>query len=127
MSVSFTNAGLHAIKSFAERAGIAAVPARDGSYSFTFERSGTLSFVPSENGDGLIIFLMRTPPYPDSRRELKALQLAGDDRPTGRSLHAGVTQDGAIIVSFVLDNSDVDVPTVLACIDRLISVQDELG
>ncbi|MGV6871589.1 CesT family type III secretion system chaperone [Pseudochelatococcus sp. B33] len=127
MAVSFTNASLHAIESFAERAGIVAIPARDGTFSFTFERSGTLSFVPTDDSEQLIIFMKRTPRYPDPDRELKALKLAGDDRSTRRTLHAGVTAEGAIVLSFVLDNSDIDVPTVLACIDRLISAQDELG
>lgn len=127
MAVSFSNASLYAIESFAQRAGIAAVPAGDGTFSFTFERSGTLSFMPGEQQDQLVIFMARTPRYPDAERDLKALKLAGDDRHTGRTLYAGVTADGAIVLSFVLDNSEIDVPTVLACVDRLISAQDELG
>lgn len=127
MAVSFSNASLHAIRSFAERAGIVAIPARDGTFSFAFERSGMLSFVPSEDGEQLLIFMMRTPSYPDPEREIKMLQLAGDDRFTGRPLHAGLTPEGAIVLSFVLDNSNVDVPTILTCVDRLIGAQDELG
>lgn len=127
MAAVFSNASLHAIESFAERTGITPVPARDGTFSFSFERSGILSFVPADNGDKLIVFMMRTPRYPDPDREQKALAIAGEDRYTGHTLHAGVTADGAIVLSFVLDSNAIDVPTVLACIDRLVNAQDEVG
>lgn len=127
MAVSFSNASLHAIETFAARTGVAAVAAQDGSYSFAFERSGILSFIPSEDGRRLILCMIRKPPYPDPARELRALALAGDDRQTGLTLLAGATAEGALALSFVLHDDEIDVPTVLACIDRLIDAQDEVG
>lgn len=118
---SFSSASLHAIETFASRIGISAIPASDGTFSFRLEQSGDLSFMPSVDGKRLIISLVKMQAYSDSMREFRALSMAGVDPVTGFNLYAGMTINGAIVLSFALNDDEIDTPTVERCIEYLIS------
>lgn len=122
----FSNASLHAIETFASRIGIPAVPASDGTFSFRFQQSGDLSFLPSIDGRRLIISLVQGQNYSNPVRELRALSAAGADPVTGHNLYAGMTANGAIVLSFALNDAEIDIPTVQRCVDYLISTHAKL-
>lgn len=126
MTITFSSTGLHAITDFAARAGLSAMPAQDGTFAFRFARSGDLTFLPSMDGTRLIVSLLRTPAFEDPDKELRALQTAGPDLATGLFLHAGLTAGGAIVLSFMLEDHEIDAPRIERCVDRLIEAHNRL-
>src|SRR5262245_23680644 len=99
---TLTAASLYAIEQFATSIGLAASPARDGSFSFVFERSGTLSLTPSADGSRVLLSLARQPLRVDLAIEQQALQRAGLDATSSRFLHAGLAGDGSIVLAVSL-------------------------
>lgn len=126
MTVMFSSASLHAIETFASRIGVPAIPASDGTYSFRFEQSGDLSFMPSLDGKRLVISLVQAQAYADSAREARALSAAGADPVTGYFLYAGMSSEGAIVFSFILNDYEIDTPSVERCINNLINAHARL-
>ena len=124
---SFSNSALMAISSFAGSLGLTANPARDGSFTFVFERSGTFSLTPSDDGNQALVSLARIPVRTDAAMERRALARAGLNPTTSRFLHAGLATDGSIVFSMALHDTDLDLPTLESCLGELVSAHAEIG
>ena len=83
----FSTAAQRAVEDFATNVGLDATPAPDGSYGFELSRSGTLSLMPSDSGDRIIISLARVPYRSDIATERRVLELAGLDQTTSMFVH----------------------------------------
>ena len=115
----FSRISQQAIASFAGQLGLPAVPARDGSYSFVFEQTGTLTLTSSRDGARVLVSLARRPARLDSELLGAALARAGLDDAMGRVLHAGLASDDSIVFSLSLDEAECDLPTLDACLQTL--------
>lgn len=118
---------LRTIEEFAVRMGMHAQPGRDGSVSFEYEQSGTLSFTPSLDSWRLIVSLTKPIPHQNDRHERNALLNAGPDVATGLQLHAGIAGDGRIVLAFSLEEGEAEISLIERCVTRLIEVQQRLG
>src|SRR5262245_40109617 len=113
------------IEGFSESLGLPALTARDGSYSFQFQRSGVLTITPARDGR-TIVSLERRPERLDGDA-LKRFFLAADIDPTSnRALHAGLSNDGSLIYAVDFDRDDFTVPALHACLSSLIEAHDAL-
>ena len=101
-----TPAARDTIGRFAAAMDLAPAMAEDGSFSFAFERSGVLTFTGLPIDDRVAISLARPSQGHASARRAAFLALAGHDAAAGRCLHAGLTLDGDLVASMVLDAGD---------------------
>jgi type III secretion system chaperone SycN len=115
------------IESFAASMGLPARAAADGSFSFVFSRSGTLSLTSSEEGDRLLVSLARDPVRSDSDLEWRLLLQAGLDPATQTFLHSGMSPDGGLFHVMEFAEDDVDLPALDAVLRRLMEAHEELG
>lgn len=123
---TLNSSSLYAIEQFSGSIGLPARPARDGSISFVFERSGTLSMTPSADGSRVLVSLARKPVRPDSAVERRALQKAGIDPTSSQFLHAGIANDGTIVLIMSLGENEFDLPALESCFERLVQAHDEI-
>lgn len=114
------------VEAFAGSLGLPAVPARDGSYSFAFARSGLLTLTAAPDGRTLVS-LARQPARPGRDTEARALAAARPDPTTGRFLHAGLAADGSLVFVLALEPAEFDLPALDACLQQLVAVQDEVS
>ena len=88
------------IERFAASMGVDAAPARDGSFAFTFERSGTLAFTPIEadGADGAMMSLSRPTGAHDAARVpgemAEGLLAAGGTSGGDAPVHVGLSRTG---------------------------------
>lgn len=121
---SFAAGPRAAIESFAASMGVPANPARDGSYSFVFARSGALSLTPAE---GRTLISLTIADAGRERSALKrALSSAGYDPTTNRFLHVGLTRDDSVVFSIAVEDVEMDVPTIEGCLQRLMAARGSL-
>jgi type III secretion system chaperone SycN len=113
------------VEGFSESLGLPALAARDGSYSFEFQRSGILTITPAKDGR-TIVSLERRPERLDAD-VLKRFLIAADiDPTTNRALHAGLSNDGNLIYAVDFNGDDFTVPALHACLSSLIEAHDAL-
>jgi type III secretion system chaperone SycN len=124
---SFSIHALRSVEAFAASLGLPARPARDGSFTFVFERSGTLSLTPAEDGAQALVSLARRPARSDSNLERRALARAGLDPATNRYLHAGLAGDGSVVFAIGIDDTALDLPTLESCLRELNAAHDAIS
>ena len=107
--------------------GLPAKAARDGSYTFIFERSGTLSLTPAEDGAQVLLSLARKADRPDAAWERRALARAGINQTTSKMLHAGLASDGSLVFALGVEDTSLDLPTLERCFDELVTAHREIG
>lgn len=105
------------IDRFAQGMGLAAVPARDGSVTFEFERSGRLSFTPAEDGERVVMSLTR----PVQRSAAEVLALAGYDAELDIVVQAGATREGAAVLAISWEAGRFELSDVDRGFRRLLS------
>lgn len=114
------------IEAFAAGMGLVAHAAPDRSYGFEFDRSGTLSLVPSDDGGRIIICLARMPGHADDALRTRLLEAAGFDQSVGATVHAALAPDGAFVFAVNVDESDFELPLLHKALSRLIEIHDSL-
>jgi type III secretion system chaperone SycN len=114
------------VEGFSESLALPAIPARDGSYSFEFQRSGTLTITSATDGRA-IVSLARRPERIDGALLKRFFLAAGIDATTNLALHAGLSKDGSLIYSVDFAVDDFTVPALHACLHNLIAAHDALG
>ena len=124
---TLNSTSLYAIEQFSSSIGLPARPARDGSFTFVFERSGTLSLTPSADSSRVLLSLARMPLRADNAIERRALQKAGIDPTTSRLVHAGLAADGSIVLAVGFGENELDLPALESCFQELVRAHDELG
>jgi len=102
-------------------------PAADGSFTFEFEQSGTLSLLPSQDDRHIFVALGRPPCSSDGTYLEKFLKSAGVDEDENQPLHAGISPNGQFYYVTVLPVQQFDLPGLESCLNRLIWVHDELN
>jgi type III secretion system chaperone SycN len=118
--MAFTPQITQAIEGFAANLGVPARPARDGSYSFRFERSGTLTLTASEDGARALLSLATAPLRVSEDLEWRILSLAGPDVTTGRFLSAGLARDGSAMFAVGVDEEEMSLPALETCLQQLM-------
>lgn len=99
-------------------------PFSDGSYSFSFERAGVLSFSPSADGKRAIMLLRSHDQNTKTANDMRQfLSLAQNDPVTQTPITAGMV-GGAFVLAANLPDSDFDLQKIELCLDRLIALHD---
>jgi hypothetical protein len=124
--LQFSPQALTTVEGFCESLELPAFPARDGSYSFVFQRSGMLTITPARDGRA-IVSLARRPERADGPMLKRFFLAAGIDPTTNLALHAGLSKDGSLIYSVDFAVDDFTVPALHACLRNLIAAHDALG
>jgi type III secretion system chaperone SycN len=124
---SFSVHALRSIEAFASSMGLPAQPARDGSFTFVFQRSGTLSLTPATDGVQALVSLARMPDRLDGNLQRRALARAGLNPLTNKFLHAGVASDGSLIFAMSIEDTVLDLPTLESCFRELVAAHDEVA
>lgn len=121
--MAFSNQALQAIEALASSMGLAARPAADGSFSFDFERSGTLTLTSSSDGVRTLLSLLGMPGRTDEETERRLFALAGPDMTTGRFLSTGLTQEGVALFAVSINDLEMDLPMLEVCIQQLLAAR----
>ena len=119
--MTFSPQAVQAIESFAGNLGVPARAAADGSYSFRFERSGTLTLTSASDGVRTLVSLATAPLRLNPDVEYRVLSLAGPDATTGRLLSAGVTNEGAAMFAVSIDDGEMSLPMLETCLQQLMA------
>ena len=114
------------VEGFSESLGLPALAARDGSYCFAFQRSGTLTITPASD-NRVIVSLERRPERTDEALLKRFFLAAGIDPTTNRALHAGLAKDGSLIYSVDFPVDDFTVPALHAGLGTLIEAHDAVS
>lgn len=123
----FSPRAIQTIESFASSLDLPARPASDGSYSFVFQRSGTLTFTPSSEGNRVLASLSRMPSRLNEGVERTIMGLAGPDITTQRCLSVGLGRDGSVICAVAIDDEELDLPSVESCLQQLLTAQSAVA
>jgi len=124
--MAFSPQALQTIRDFAANLGLPAAPAADGSYSFVFQHSGTLTLTSSADGMRTLVSLRARPHRLDSETEERLMLLAGPDITTERFLSAGLTRDNEIMVAVGVEEAELSVPTLETCIRQLVAARSAI-
>jgi type III secretion system chaperone SycN len=119
--MSFSNSTASTIEAFAAALAVPLSPGPDGSVSFVFERSGTLSFTPSTDRRRVLISLAANAAGSTADMAHRALERAGLDPTTNLFVHAGLAADGSIVFAMSLEEEQLDQPVIENCLQRLIA------
>lgn len=123
MGVAFSQQTVRTIDEFAASMHIVAHPAVDGSYSFVFERSGTLTFTSTPSGDTTLLSLHVPLPVLNEDMELLLIRLAGPEISTGRFLSAGVCRDGGAMLAVKIADEEMSLPQIETCLQQLLAAR----
>ena len=121
--MAFSTQALRALEAFAASVGLPLVPASDGSYSFVFQRSGTLTLTSAGDGQRTVLSLAVRPLRLDEEVEQRLLQLAGPDFTTERFMAAGLTRTGDAMFAVSIDDSEISLPTLETCMQQLFAAR----
>lgn|ERR1700733_1185212 len=126
MAAQFSTRARIAIERFAEILGCAANAAPDQSYGFVFARSGTLSVLPTEDGERIIVALARAPNRSDIALQLRFFALAGLQSDSKTFVHAGMAPDETMVLAVDLNEDGFDVQSLDNAVSRLIELQQSV-
>ncbi len=121
----FSPKSTQAIDDFVNNMGMGKVsPADDGSYNFSFERAGILSFTPSADGKRAIMSLKaRTPRRVAADEMLQFMRIAQRDPVTQTPISAGMV-GGAFVMAANISEDAFDHQQIELCLDRLIALHE---
>jgi len=123
--IGFSNRAFNVIEGFAANMEIPHIaPANDGSVTFDFERAGTFSFTPSQDGSRALLSLKRARMNSQVDDLTRFLALSRWDSHLGLPVSAGMSADGGLVLVASIDEPDLNVQTVEQCLDRLIALHD---
>lgn len=111
------------IEGFAASLGVPLTPATDGSYSFVFERSGTLTLTSAADGERTLVSLAARPHRLDQEIEQRLLALAGPDMTTERFLSTGVTRDGEAMFVVSIGDSEISLSVLETCMQQIFAAR----
>ncbi len=122
--VTFSQRALKTIDDFVSNIGMQEIaPANDGSFTFAFEHAGVMSLTPSMDGKRAILSLKKMPIRQPLTEDIKAfLKLAQFDPITRKPITAGMAANGGLVLAISIDENSFDLPTIEACLDRLIEL-----
>ena len=103
------------VERFAESLGLQAVPRSDGSVAFAFERTGTLTFATTREGDRVVMTLVRPSELPLA----DILAAGGYHQSIDTLVHPGVTPSDQPALSVVYGADEFEVPRVAAHVEVL--------
>lgn len=121
--MAFSNQALQVIEGFATSLGLPLTPAQDGSYSFVFERSGTLTLTSAADGERTLVSLAARPHRLDQEIEQRLLSLAGPDMTTDRFLSTGVTRDGEAMFVVSIGDGEISLPVLETCMQQIFAAR----
>ena len=121
--MTFSGQALQAIRALAESMGLPVQPAVDGSFSFVFERSGTLTLTSATSGERTIVSLDAPLDRLDQVAEQQLFSAAGPDLTTGRFLSTGITGDGSALFAVSLDDDDMNLPALEVVMQQLFAAR----
>lgn len=122
--MAFSPRAVQAIEAFASSLDLPAPrPAPDGSYSFVFARSGTLTFTSAGDGERVLASLSKRPSRLNEDVEHLVLAAAGPDVTTQRCLSAGLARDGSVVFAVSIDEGELNLPVVETCLQQLMAAQ----
>lgn len=125
--MTFSNQALQTIVDFSASLGLPPEPARDGSFSFVFERSGTLTLTSSSDGERTMLSLYARPHRMDEGVEQRLMSLAGPDLTTNRFLSTGITRDGGVMFAVGIDDAEMSLPTLETCLQQLLAARTAIA
>jgi hypothetical protein len=123
----FTVKARSAVEAFAENLGVAAVTAADGSFGFSFVRSGEVSILPSDDGSRVILCLARRTRDRSRATPLKLFRAAGLDAATGAFVHAGTVADDRHILAIDIDEAQFNSQAIHEVISTLVRLHDAVA
>ena len=101
-------------------------PASDGSYSFSFDRAGLLSFSPSADGKRAIMSLKSHEQSSKTAGDMRQfLSLAQHDPMTQTPISAGIAGNAFVLAANIPD-SDFDLQKIELCLDRMIALHGSI-
>lgn len=118
---------IRALESLAASLGLPLVPAADGSYSFVFQRSGTLTLTSAADGQRTLVSLSARPTRLDEEIEQRLLEMAGPEITTDRFLSTGLTRDGQVMFVVGIHDSEISLPTLETCMQQLFAARAAIG
>ncbi|MEM8597755.1 MAG: hypothetical protein AAGF76_14960, partial [Pseudomonadota bacterium] len=109
---------------FAGSMGVMARENQDGSFTFTFEKTGDLSLLASGdervgNEGPIVMSLSREQARDNPALMLELTRLSGFEPSTNFSLHAGRARDGSIVLSMAIPRDQFDLSALENGFDRL--------
>lgn len=114
------------IRDFAGQLGLQAQAAADGSFTFVFQASGTLTLTPSRSDGRVIVSLARRGRFLDADVLARVLRQAGHDPGRGRMLHAGLASDDSLVYATSLAEGSLSLPLLDDCLQQLRAAHDAL-
>lgn len=116
--IVFTPTQQGEIRRFADLLGVDALAASDASFNFEFERLGHLTIQPGDS-DRAIVSLARRVSFPTPVVLERALRTSGIDPTDGSMLHAGLSDDGDLILSCDLPATGLSVSDLDGALSKL--------
>ena len=114
------------ILAFAESMAMSGEPKAgpDGSYTFLFESSGTVSLLPTPDGRNVMVAVGRQPIVDDEAAMLRLFMNAGLEVLTVGALHAGIAPNGDYYLATIIPNHRFDLPTLETTLNECFAVHD---
>ncbi|MEL6336585.1 MAG: hypothetical protein AAFS07_07145 [Pseudomonadota bacterium] len=127
----FDAKSLRTVQDFGGALSLVPVEGPDGSFTFIFEKMGTLTLVASGEdrlgAEGpIMISLARTPGRVDGRLMEALFAAAGYESQSNLSIHAGLARDGSAILTLAVPRDRFDLSTLEGGIDRLSALFDKV-
>lgn len=128
-AIEFSPQARQTIEAFAASMGFASMPspASDGSYTFVFEHSGTLSLLAGRDRRHVIMALGRRPFIADESYVRRFLAGASLEATTAGPLHAGMTSDGQFYYATQISSDHFDLPTLEYNLNQLDAAHEAVG
>lgn len=123
--MAFSSRTLPVVEAFVRSLDLPLKLAQDGSCSLAFARQGTLSLVPSERGDRILVSLAFTSRLTEAVADRRLLDLAGLDARNNVLIHAGKAEDGSHVLTVALPEDGFDLPLLDATVRRLQDLRGE--
>lgn len=117
----------HVIESFAAQLGLPARAAKDASYGFVFDGTGTVTFTPARPGGGVVMSLSWKPARVDGGLMRKCLANGGFDASAGLTVHASLSSDEVILLSVRFEENQISLPMVETCMQDLFARRAAVG
>jgi hypothetical protein len=102
-------------------------PAADGSYTFVFEHSGTLSLLATRDRKHIVMALGRMPVSDDETFIRRFFMGAALEALTSGPLHAGIAPDGACYYATVIAGEEFDLPTLESNLNQLFAAHEAVA